>query len=77
MRTQFDHHTTRADLFPHGALILSATEPIIDDPVGQFLGGTLAGVAELDNAIRAERCKNGMTARARAGWWVWKAPIGY
>jgi hypothetical protein len=37
----------------------------------------LAGIAQMDNEIRAERAKRGMMAAVAAGRFVWPAPIGY
>ena len=60
-----------------GIRVVSISEAFDDDPVGRFIENTLAGVAQLDNEIRAERSKNGMIDAVRAGRWVWKAPYGY
>ena len=60
-----------------GIRVISISENFEDDPVGRFIENTLAGVAQLDNEIRAERSKNGMVDAVREGRWVWKAPLGY
>lgn len=60
-----------------GIKVVSATENFDDNPVGRFIENTLAGVAQLDNEVRAERSKNGMIDAVREGRWVWKAPLGY
>ena len=37
----------------------------------------LANVAQFDNDMRAERCRNGMIDCVRAGRYVFSAPVGY
>lgn len=37
----------------------------------------LAATAQLDNEVRAARCKSGMTSRAAEGRWTHKPPLGY
>lgn len=60
-----------------GISIISITENIEDSPVGRFVEGMLAGIAQFDNEVRAERSKNGMIDAVRNGRWTWKAPLGY
>ena len=60
-----------------GIRIISATEEISDDPQGRFFEIILAGAAQLDNEMRAERSKQGMIDGVRAGRWMWVAPLGY
>ena len=60
-----------------GIRVISISEAFDDNPVGRFIENTLAGVAQLDNEIRAERSKNGMIEAVRDGRWTWKAPFGY
>lgn len=76
-RNQADFHALKAFLSTCNTALLSATERLTEDPTGRFLSGMLAAVAQLDNDVRAERTRSGMTARARAGWFVWSAPLGY
>jgi hypothetical protein len=45
--------------------------------MGRAMEGMMSVFAELDNNLRAERCKNGMIERVKQGVWVWPAPIGY
>lgn len=72
-----DHVTVRMKLTQAGTTLVSATEPIDGTPIGKLLEVQMAGWAEFDNSIRAERSKNGMIARVRQGVWVWLAPLGY
>jgi len=60
-----------------GIRVVSISESFDDNPVGRFIENTLAGVAQFDNKVRAERSKNGMIDAVREGRWVWKAPLGY
>lgn len=60
-----------------GIRVISASENIEDSPVGRFIENVLAGSAQFDNEVRAERSKNGMVDAVKDGRWVWKAPFGY
>ena len=60
-----------------GITVISITENIQDSPVGRLVEGMLAGIAQFDNEVRAERSKNGMIDAVRQGRWTWKAPLGY
>ncbi len=55
----------------------SSTENIDNSAVGKFMRTVLWGVAELDNAIRAERTTDGMLKRFQAGHWPFPVPTGY
>ncbi len=76
-RDSHDFAVCRAMLAGDGVQLVSATEPITDDPSGRFLETILSAVAQLDNEVRAERSRAGMAARARAGYWCHKAPLGF
>ncbi len=76
-RDSHDFCVTRAVLAGHGVQIVSVTEPSADDPAGRFLQTILSAVAQLDNEVRAERSRSGMAARAMAGYWCHKAPLGF
>jgi len=76
-RNQHDFHVIKARLAAWGIRLLSASETIPDSPVGRFLEGILAATAQFDNEVRADRSRLGMQSRAKAGWWVWRAPTGY
>ncbi len=76
-RNQSDFHNLRAFLARFGTQLRSATETLTDDPAGKLMEGILAAFAQFDNDVRAERTRAGMLAAARAGYWVWKAPLGY
>lgn len=57
--------------------VCSITEPIEDSPVGRFVELIHAGMSQLDNDIRAERCLNALKKAMKEGRYVWKAPLGY
>lgn len=77
-RNQEDHVTVRALLRKRASTELrSVTEPIDESAVGKLMESVIAGVAEFDNTIRSDRCKNGMMQRVKEGFWVWPAPLGY
>lgn len=57
--------------------ILSTSEAFDNNPVGRFVENMLANVAQFDNDMRAERCKNGMIDAVKAGRYVFLAPFGY
>ncbi len=72
-----DHLMLRALLAKMGIQLLSATEPIEDTNIGRLTETMLAGFAEFDNGVRAERSAGGMKSRLEQGGWVHMAPIGY
>jgi DNA invertase Pin-like site-specific DNA recombinase len=76
-RNTDDHYAIKAALRKHGVRVLSATEPIQDDPNGRLMESILAGVAQWDNDIRAQRTVHGMQQRLREGIWPWRPPLGY
>jgi site-specific DNA recombinase len=71
------HHVIKAQLAKFGVKLMSATEPIGDDPMGTLLDGILASFAQFDNDIRLVRTTGGMKARTEQGGWPHDAPIGY
>lgn len=60
-----------------GVKLISATENLEDSPVGRLIENQLAGFAQFDNEVRAERCTAGMVEAVKKGRYVWKAPVGY
>lgn len=47
------HHIIKAQLAKFGVKLVSVTEPISDDPMGNLMEGMLAAFAQFDNEIRA------------------------
>lgn len=60
-----------------GVELKSASENIDDTPAGALLRNILWSFADFDNKVRAERCRAGLVARLRQGYWVSVAPPGY
>lgn len=71
------HHIIKATLAKQGVKLVSVTEPIGDDPMGNLMDGMLAAIAQFDNEIRLSRTQGGMKARSEQGGWPHDAPIGY
>ena len=57
--------------------IISTSERFDNNPVGKFVENMLANVAQFDNDVRSERCKNGMIDATKSGRYVFPAPFGY
>jgi site-specific DNA recombinase len=76
-RQTTDHFKVKAMLSQYGVTLQSVTETIGDDPQGNLMETILAGFAQFDNDIRAQRSRNGMQEKLRNGVWVWGAPYGY
>ncbi|MHB9010620.1 MAG: recombinase family protein [Ignavibacteriaceae bacterium] len=76
-RNTEDHFAVRKILHTYGTSLHSVTEPIGDKPAEKFIETVLAGAAEYDNAIRKQRCTDGMVARINQGIYPYKPPIGY
>lgn len=71
------HHIIKAQLAKLGVKLVSVTEPIGDDPMGNLMDGMLAAFAQFDNEIRTARTTGGMKARLEQGGWPHAAPYGY
>lgn len=71
------HHIIKAQLSRLGVKLVSVTEPIGDDPLGNLMDGMLAAFAQFDNDIRTARTTGGMRARLEQGGWPHAAPYGY
>src|SRR5450830_427323 len=76
-RNSTDHGNLRVQLGEHHVRLQSTTENLDDTPSGRFAETVLSGIAQLDNEVREERAKSGMTAAVGRGRFVWRAPIGY
>jgi site-specific DNA recombinase len=61
----------------YGTTLHSVTEPIGNKPAEKFIETVLAGAAEYDNAIRKQRCSDGMSQKINQGLYPWKTPLGY
>jgi site-specific DNA recombinase len=76
-RNTTDHHAIRALLAGLGISLRSVSERIDETPTGRFMETIFAGLAQLDNDMRAERTVLGMREAVSRGRWVWTAPLGY
>ncbi len=76
-RNTEDHFYVRKILIDYGVSLHSVTEPIGNTPTEKFIETVLAGSAEFDNAIRRQRCVDGMIARLKQGIHPTRPPIGY
>ena len=76
-RNTEDHFYVRKMLIDYGVTLHSVTEPIGNNPAEKFIETVLAGSAEFDNAIRTQRCVNGMMSRINQGINPFMPPMGY
>ncbi len=76
-RNSLDSQLFRAKMKEYGCRLISATEAIPDDYSGKLFADIISAIAEYDNSLRAERCRNGMAYRAQEGHWVNAPPLGY
>ena len=76
-RNTEDHFYVRKMLVDYGATLHSVSEPIGNNPAEKFIETVLAGSAEFDNAIRTQRCIDGMMSKINQGISPFKPPVGY
>ncbi|HEX7586527.1 MAG TPA: recombinase family protein, partial [Patescibacteria group bacterium] len=76
-RNTEDHFYVRKMLIDYGVTLHSVTEPIGNNPAEKFIETVLAGSAEFDNAIRTQRCVDGMAMRINQGIYPFMPPLGY
>jgi len=76
-RNTEDHFYVRKMLIDYGVTLHSVTEPIGNNPAEKFIETVLAGSAEFDNAVRTQRCIDGMSMKIRQGIVPHLPPIGY
>ncbi len=76
-RNTDDYSQLRVFFNSLGIKIVSTSERFENNSVGRFVENMLANVAQLDNDVRAERCRGGMIDGVRAGRYVFIAPVGY
>ena len=66
-RNTLDHASLKMFFNKYNVRLISATENLEDTSVGRLIENQLAGFAQFDNDVRAERSKNGMEAAMKAG----------
>lgn len=76
-RNTYDYAQLKAFFSLCKMSIISVTEPFADSPIGRFMENTMAGMAQLENEIRADRTKMGMVEALRDGRYIFPAPTGY
>jgi site-specific DNA recombinase len=76
-RNTEDHFAIRKILSKYGTALHSVTEPIGNKPAEKFIETVLSGAAEYENALRKQRCTDGMMSKINQGIFPWKAPLGY
>jgi DNA invertase Pin-like site-specific DNA recombinase len=76
-RNATDHAVCASRLAGYGTRLVSVQEPTEDDPAGRLLTTLLAGIAQFDNEVRADRAKRAMQDVVKRGGWVWQPPYGY
>ena len=76
-RNTEDHFYVRRLLLDNGVTLHSVSEPIGNRPTEKFVETVLAAGAEFDNAIRKQRCTDGLIGRINQGIWPLKPPLGY
>ncbi|MDC0449057.1 recombinase family protein [bacterium] len=76
-RSTYDYLEIKRRLAAYGVTITSITEPTDNSPTGEFLETLMAAQARLDNAIKSERTKDGMTERLELGLPTNPVPVGY
>ena len=76
-RMAYDTAVIDANLQKLGIQLRSVTEPITNSPIGSLTKTMLAGFAQFDNDVRAERSTSGVRRRIEEGGWPHMAPLGY
>ncbi len=76
-RDQYDSAYIRTELKKKNISIISATEHITDDPMGDAMAGILSVVNQLSSAQTAQRVSDNMMNKAVRGDFPGKAPFGY
>jgi len=76
-RMAYDSALIDANLQKMGIELRSVTEPITKSPIGNLTKTMLAGFAQFDNEVRAERSSSGAKRRIEEGGWPHMAPLGY
>lgn len=60
-----------------GVEVLSATEPIGDNPGGRFMKTMIYAWGQMDNEIKGLIVKDNMKSVFIKGIWMWQCPVGY
>lgn len=76
-RDRYDSAIYKHQLKQNGVKVLSATEPISDDPSGVLMESILEGFAEYYSAELSRKIKRGMNDNAKKGLANGSVPFGY
>ncbi len=76
-RNVFDHATIKLMLKRNKIRLISVSEPLDDNPIGQFMEYIIAGAAEYYSANLASEIRKGNMAKLQKGEWPTKPPVGY
>ena len=76
-RNTEDHLAVRSLLKRKGVMLRSCTESLGESPAEEFMETLLAANNKLDNRIKGDRTRAGMTAAANHGRWPFQPPVGY
>jgi len=76
-RNATDGLAIRARLAANKTQLVSVSEPVSDEPAGQFMSAIMFAAAQFDNDVRSARSRSGMSATAMKGGWTYHAPYGF
>lgn len=76
-RNSQDHAIYSAAISKAGTRLLSATEPVEDNPSGRLMETILSAFAQFDNEVRADRSRRAMREVVKRGGWITHAPFGF
>ncbi|MEN9582381.1 MAG: hypothetical protein RL641_335 [Candidatus Parcubacteria bacterium] len=76
-RNQYDSAFIRNELKKKNISIISTTEQITDDPMGDAMAGMLTVMNEFSSSQTRQRVTDNMMSKAMKGDWPNKAPFGY
>lgn len=76
-RSAYDYHQYAKLLADRKIRVKSVCEPTDDSPMGNFFAGMLSEWSQFDNETRSQNTTQAMRQRVQAGYWVWRAPLGY
>ena len=76
-RNQYDSIFIRNELKKKNISIVSTTEQITDDPMGDAMAGMLTVMNEFSSSQTRQRVTDNMMSKAMKGDWPGKAPFGY
>ncbi|MEI6849950.1 MAG: recombinase family protein [archaeon] len=77
-RNASDHLMIRALLKKHGVILISVSQPGIEDsPEGNLMDLVIAGINQFQSQLTGRKTKKSLEERFKMGWYPTKAPLGY